>query len=243
MTLIEVMLVIAIGAFLTILGFRQYQVYRQDADVQQLKYNIDMIFQGLANFYYANCGWGVNGMTHSPGTPPTPGLLSPTHLPSPKNPYPIQIRQDLVQTGFLNAPLPLSPLIDRGGDSSPYAGYTAQFNRYDTTRTTPAAIGTVVMWQAQVAIKLKNAGQAEQYKLLLQADCRATTPSALCRPTLPLPGPYLIWARMPAFATPSSESTYGLTNQVNKEFTEMYTTYSILNSTNHSKQQYFLCGS
>lgn len=243
MTLIEVMLVIGIGASLLILGIRQYQVYRQDADVQQLKYNIDMIFQGLANFYYANCGWGVTGATHSPGAPPTPGLLSPTHSPPPKNPYPIQIRQDLVQTGFLNAPLPLSPLIDGSNPSNPYAGYIAQFNRYDTSRATPAAIGTVVMWQAQVAIKLKNERLAEQYKLLLQADCRATTPSALCRPTLPSPGPYLIWARMPAFATPTSESTYSFTNQVNKEFTEMYTTYSISNLTNHSKQQYFLCGS
>jgi type II secretory pathway pseudopilin PulG len=245
-TLIEVVLVLVLGASILMMGIRQYQSFKRDTDVQQLKYNVDMLFQALANFYYANCGFGIP----KAGDTPTPGRLSPTYSPAPTTPYTSISAMYLATNGFLNTTLPLNPLVDNSGEQ--YNGYTVQFNQYHSDRMIPTRgsppsslvkMGTVYIWKAQVAVKLKQAAQAEQYKSLLGADCSASDPHALCSSASS--GDYLIWERMPSFATPSSESNYGLTNQTNKQFNQMYTTYPILNLTNgtRSNDQFFLCGS
>lgn len=54
-TLIEVMLVMVIASTLILMGIRMYTQYQRDAEIIEMKYNIDALFQAMSKYYYANC--------------------------------------------------------------------------------------------------------------------------------------------------------------------------------------------
>lgn len=230
-TLIEIILVIVIGAAIIILGMRQYQSFRIDADVQQLKYNVDMIFQAMADYYQANC----KGGTLDPTSPFFAGT----------NPVPIDITT-LRNQAFLTANLLLSPIIESTG---PGGGYILQFNRVtpDPDRMIGSIpIGKIVLWKAQVAAQFTDDAKALRYRNLLAAECTsALTGNAVSPCTSGSAGNYVVWERLPSFAVPASGSGYGLSNARLKQFNQMYTTYPILYLTSGFKtsSQYYLCGS
>lgn len=277
--LIEVLLVLAIAAAIIVMGIRQYQSFRQDADVQQLKYNIDTIFQAMNQFYKVNCLGSVNAAGVL-----VPGLLNPSHKPVPVSPYPIIITTDLVNNGFLAAnPFPLSPLVDNS--SPPFGGYVAQFNQTALASNTkkvcvaakgpypnnPAtgiaasqnctsavAVGTIVTWNAQVAVLMKNSATAQQYLKMLNADCTSTkgllgkgTTVSPCGSggliSLGAKGAYLVFTRQPTFSSTGTTPDEWEANQTASQFTQMYTTYPVvylLNSAGQTQSgpQYYYCG-
>jgi hypothetical protein len=54
-TLLEVMLVLAIGASLLLLGVQQYKQFARQASFSEVKKNVDLLFEGLGRYYQANC--------------------------------------------------------------------------------------------------------------------------------------------------------------------------------------------
>lgn len=53
--LFEIMLVLTVMAFITLVAVQQYQGYRREADIALVKSNIDNIFEAMRAYYFANC--------------------------------------------------------------------------------------------------------------------------------------------------------------------------------------------
>jgi len=279
-TVFEVLLVLVIGASLLLITIRQFQSYRVDADVQQLKYNVDTIFQAMARYYKVNCYGRVDpdnaGTAYNPPGQIEPGTLNPNH-PDVTNPFPVNIQTDLIDKRFLisNLPtgLPLNPLVDYSDGN--LGGYVAQFNEsildryvcettngnvsvntpYDTNCTSKKQMGTIVIWRAQVAVKLNDPDTTDQYLRLLNGDCLSdydagTQTVAPCQ-GFPGSGSYVVWERLPSFASPDLQTDYWLQNPTVQQFTQMYQTYPMVylitppNEGNipGGQPQYIYCGS
>ena len=160
-TLFEVLLVLAIAASIIIMSIKQYQSYRFDADIQAVRYNVDTIFEAMAQYYKVNC-YGSIDPAHANQDPYgqiIPGGLNPDNSQIGTNPtsipsVPIDIQQTLAGKGFWpisiaqtttptppNPPvppttqpplIPPNPLVDTTGPG--YQGYVAQFNPYVENR-------------------------------------------------------------------------------------------------------------
>lgn len=268
-SLIEVILVIVIGAGLLLLSVNQYLSFRRDADALQLQSNVDTLLQALAQFYYANC-YGTYNPNAIPPTPPlTPGALNPAAVPVPKNPFPVTIQTMLVNNGYLTGPFPINPLVNSGTPSTQFGGYVAQLNEYtqnrltclggtNATGVTPATgctggnvqIGVIVIWKPQVAVLIKDPTKVNSYQGLLNADCTSSLTGTTVSPcSAKKPGNYLVWERMPSFpATQGNSNAWGMRPVINN-FTQLYTTYSKVYlttvkgvTTPKNQTQYFLCG-
>lgn len=260
-TLLEALLVLAIGAAILLLGIRQYQVYRVDADIQQLRANVDYIFQSMAAFYQANCSLRYNPNNNNF----TPYRLNPGANPT--NPFPLNITEDLIDAGFLTATLPISPLVDTSGPGTD--GYVAQLNGLVTGQnrlvcvtgssanntisppqcTATRPIGVKVVWMLQVAVQILDKDNAEQYKNLLGADCLSSVSGNVIAPcTANSTGDYAVWQRAPSFATTNYTREGWLANPLVSQFTQMYTTYPsgyLIQSGGrmpNNNTQYFFCG-
>lgn len=262
-SLLEVMLVLVIGSGIMMMAMSQYQSMRRDSDVEQINFNVDQIFQAAADFYHANCRVQTDPVT---GQVEGTGKLDPRYIDDdgnaspPDNPYPITV-SELMTAGFMTNTLPLNPLIETSGLNG---GYVVQFNQFtpapDRTvltslSTTPVKLGQIIIWRIQVAVELHDVAKAASYKNLLRADCLSTLDSSGTSVTpcsevtsVPTAAPvYAVWERLPSFAVPGSNSGLWMTNAVNKEFTQLYDTQSIvlLGGLPESSypQQYYLCGS
>jgi hypothetical protein len=229
-TLLEALLVLAIGISFVLLGLRQYNSYRLDADIMQLNANIDTLFQAAANYYKANCPKGK--------------ALDPTIATG--STKTLNITTDLLTPRFLESTFPIaSPLVD---SSAPGGGYAVQFNKSTAPRMqqvcanpptcsslTSDQIGTVVFWKIQVSVHLLNtsAAQLEVMKKYLNADSTTATD--------------VVFVRLPAFASSKSDqSVLWPSMPLVKQFNQMYTTNPITDLTNqdHSTEyQYFYCSS
>lgn len=252
MSLLEVMLVLAIGSGIIVLGLRQYESLKRDSDASQLLYNVDQIFQAAADYYQANCRRQIDPLTGL--AVGTAGTLDPDYTPQPTNPYSISVA-DLISGGYLTAKLPSNPLVNESGSNG---GYVVQFNLVtpvpDRTVVTSSGstvkLGQIIMWRIQVAANLKNATTATSYKNILRADC-LSAPSATGTAISPcsdgVSGTYVVWERLPSFAVPESNSNLWMTNATVKKFNQLYQTYPMLYlmglPTSYYPQQNYLCGS
>src|SRR3990167_2055485 len=223
-TLLEVLFVLAIGASLLMIGLRQYFTFKLDADVAQVKANVDKIFQAMAFYYYANCTGEYLYRTSSTCA----ARLDPRCTGYISNNIPINIQSDLATNGYLDKwPLPISPILGTGGSN----GYIAQFNWSQTTRTVSKGtgsgtynVGTIITWQAQVAVNIKNSAQAELYKNLLGGDCTSSLSGNLIAPcSSNSSGPYVVWARLPSTITSNTPGWSAM--PLIKQFNQMYTTW------------------
>lgn len=250
-TLIEMLLVMVIAMSFIVLAIRQYQIWRHDADIRQLQYNVSTLFQAMNGFYKANCA-------------PAEGKLNPNQEASP--PVVVNVADDLQD--YMTAPLPVSPLVNNADNN----GYILQFNQYTQDRNAcvepngkdcdkEQKIGEVVVWMSQVAVKLapsisNNATAAQAYLHLLNGDCLSKMDGNKVEPCpsegglAPIIGPgeaYVVWQRAPSFTTSENKSSYWVTNPTLNQFTQQYRTYSdayILNTkgSTPTKKQYFYCG-
>ncbi len=240
--LLETMLVLVIAGTILVFGLRQYQLYRVEQSFEQVKYNVDQLFLAAAHFYQANCS--------------AEKVLDPNFTPPPSNPYPLDISKDLQTPGFLLNWQPLNELID---DTAAGQGYVVQLNSSTATRniyacwnfdtptcTLPQSIQsnqkTIILWRIQIAVKLKNAANIRTYQSPLLADCVSDTATA-CKQDAANPT-YLIWQRLPSFASPKTRTSLWVTMPVLKVFNLQYThdqMYEFQNET-YAESQNYLCG-
>jgi prepilin-type N-terminal cleavage/methylation domain-containing protein len=133
-TLLEVMLVLAIGSAIVYMSIQQYLSYRKDADAVAVKANVNAIFQAMSAYYRKNCyGFTEDGTM----TAADYGTLNPANPTSPGNNKYIDIQADLITPGLFwkagaATNLVRNPLIDDAGAiSASLLGYVAQFNKVD----------------------------------------------------------------------------------------------------------------
>lgn len=252
-TVQEVLLVVAIGAVITVIGLRLNNMLRRQSNVATVQSNVNTLFQAAASFYYANCRRQIDIET---GPVAGTGLLDPTDdgtsPVAPPNPYPVT--SVLGPQNFLKTALFSDPII---------ADYVVQYNqvtpapdRVVQTPTGPVNVGQIIMWRIQVSGQLRPqfVANARQYLALLGGNClaRAKTPTTItpCSEVgaVPVGGTiYVVWERMPSNAVLSSQTGQMLNNARYKMNTQLYTTYSqqylmSLPASSYPAQNY-LCGS
>lgn len=270
-TLVEALLVIAIGAMLIFFSIRQYQIYKVDNDVRQLQLNVDQFFQALSQFYSAQC-YGTTRSDQT-GFATTYGRLHPRITSS--NTIAISPVTDLQTPGYITGnSFPLSPLVDTTGPaaSDPYNGYILQFNRVNEVKricttacnasqpvtginsannccdSTPPQTGTMVIWKPQVAVLMKDPATALIYLRLLGGDCLSSLSGATvtpCSGTGTGSGNYVVWQRQISYGSPDVNQDSMLLNPTVKQFTNMYRVEPIteLAGRNHTSEfQYYVCG-
>lgn len=122
-SLLEIMLVLAIGGVILSASIQQYLSYRVHADAMQVKANVEAIFQAMAFYNRAEC----YGSTDNSGNV-NPGALNPANpsLSTLPSTLLINITTQLRNAGYLSETIPVSPLITTSGIGT--QGYVAQFN-------------------------------------------------------------------------------------------------------------------
>lgn len=251
LSLVEALLVLIIATSILFFSLRQYEVFRRDADIQQVKANVDVLFVAMAEFYKANCYGQVDPTTGAV----TAGRLNPAHASNPlPGPVHIDINADLIAGGYLtdDVPFPLSPIVDNSADpTDKFSGYIVQFNSAQATRTMNGTIGTVVTWKPQIAVRIKDTTLTSQYLNLLNGNCLSSLSGNTVTPCPTAgssTGTYVVWERMPSLVSSKANSTLWPLRAVLNQFTQMYTTHSTTylltrsGLTPANQTQYYLCG-
>lgn len=262
-TLLETMLVAVIASSIIMMSFQQYQSYKLDSDIMQVKYNVDQLFRAASYYYQANCRNQWNASTGAPiaGS----GALDP--LNNPTNPTVITPIQ-LLQQGYMRQALPLVPKLVYDDGSNTMAGYVVQYNLLTPQQARTVAlsnggtanVGNVYVWRIQVAVYIKpntfsfkgvpisSKDAAIKYMSMLGGLCVSDLNGSFVTPctSVTTVGDYVVFERLPSFASPETESGLYPTNAVNKQFNQQYTTYPILYLTGSTPAanapQNYLCG-
>jgi type II secretory pathway pseudopilin PulG len=244
MTLLEVLLVIVIGIAILILGFRQYQNIKAESDFQIIQYNVDTLFSAMSLYFQANCSQGT---------------LSPSYLSPQKfsTPFPISINNDLMNPtyAYLTVLPKASSLVS---STNGWTSYIVQFNpQINIRQMTPNQtgnnlnnnLGMALIWTIQVAVHMKSNTGVQTYANILDAACISSMQNGMvtsCNSN-PTPGKYIVFQRLPSWASPNSLSNYWTMNPQVKLFKQLYTTAPfqyLMNSQGYSTQgnmQYYLC--
>lgn len=179
LTLVEMMLVLAIASVLITMAINQYRLSEKDSAFRKMQYTVDILFQGMSNYYIANCR---NPIDRSDPTGSTlvmhAGSLDPrdtTTTPQP-NPFPIITGAGalnlLVSNGILGPkdwPPLANELIDTtAGDK----GYVTQFNLTDLGAATRSPTAYYNNWMkssdpqvsSQLAVSLSNVGRIYKWR-------------------------------------------------------------------------------
>lgn len=246
-TLLEVLLVLAVIAMILALSLKQYQLFRRDGDIQQLQYNVDILFDAMVGYFRANC---TKKFVQQPNSK---GIVVVT-------------LDNLIKGHFLvvpNGKMIPSPFLDTSGTSQ---GYALQFNqllvnnpaklpqRYVTLQAgvNPTPVGNVSAWEIQVSVRLKDPQTAMQMKSFLAANCLSSgSPSngvTTCSQAQLNADQYAVFERLPTFASAQYNSQLWIMSPLVRQFTQMYTTLPILILTGDSSNQnfipnqYYYCG-
>ncbi len=250
-TLLETMLVLAIASTMLVMGIKVYSQFQFQANEQKVLANVSRLLLGLEGFYDANCRQALD----SDSTPLSEGQLDP--IVTDASTVVLDINADLLTPGFVSSTewRPNNPLVDNTGPSK---GYYVQYNRVqsggqdpvmsvyactgpkdssggsacDTTSGTVLATNfqqsRVVIWVAQVAVKLSSSltsAQWTQIKNDLSANCISTLSGesvAACIPT-PTANGYLVWTKMPSGYHPDITSDNWTAMPYVKQFNMQYT--------------------
>lgn len=265
-TMLELMLVILIGSSILLFSLEQYREYQANQYAIQLRSSVDSILQAMSYYYQGNCQRGTLSPSMLPAFPPNPPIfnrngnlwndLNNGFLPANWQGLNVIVDNSAanqgysVQFNYYEATKPISP----GRNTTVCSPFWSSGNPFIASgcSTTPAPIiGSIIVgWQIQVAVKMHDPNTTLDYMGLAGADCAlATLPTnqpADCsqQPANP-PYNYLIWLRLPSFASPTIGTPLWLTTPMVKQFNEAYThdpMYEIfMRST--SSPYYYLCGS
>lgn len=244
-TLLEIMLVLAVGASIILLGIWQYQSFRRDSDIQQLKYNVSTIFQAMSFYYSANCNGRLNPVTNKI----VPGVLNPNKTSAAIVPVDLNelITQGYFTTYSQGNVFPQSPFTGTTGPGY-LGGYIAQFNQYEQERMVcqntntavtavdandpnchPVSMGLIENYTIQVAVLLADEllDDANTYLQLLGGDCLSSLSGNNVLPCAQSnnSGNYIVFEKLPSEVT--ANSAYGTNNYNIKQFNQEYTTYPI----------------
>lgn len=271
-TLLELLLALAIGLTVAVMGLRLYATFERDVHAQALLANVNQIFQAMGNYYLVNCrqmrrGDGVVVV----GT----GKLDPTNTNyssylSSTNPDTVIALSDTVNTlisgGFLSSWRPANGLVDATA-SGTSNGYQAQFTRLPDTAmsvyacnnddgtppctqsgltalngTAPTAQSYVVRWQAEVSVTFDTATEAAKVAPMIGGTV-TTDAQGKASSTV-------TWKRSALTVTPTSSSDW-IMSPAMKVFNMQYTNDGmaalsgvIWDSTSGAPQvpYYYLCG-
>ncbi len=265
------MLVLSISGMIFVLGIRMYQSFQNTLQLQELKYNVDEIFDAAANYYKANCAAGDF-------SPKPPSFLSQfpvntgTVTYPPTSPFIVSIASSLIGMGYLDSMPPTNPLIDTSAGES---GYIVQLNPIVTTTalpvnacvvltpgtrcqpitntTIPTTQAQVVTWAVQVAVKVQPQSKITAYAAAVGADCMSNTSSSGGTVDACSLGnashAFLVWSRIPSAALKKG-SVFSSSMQILKQYNLMYShdaNYEMssgYSSTTSPAQApvYYLCG-
>lgn len=258
-TLVESMLVAVVSILLIGLSVRQYESYRQDAEVSQLTYNVDQVLQAAGYYYQANCRNQFNASTEKYIT--GSGTLDPSN--SPTNPFNIDVVSDLYTPGYLKASITRNPLVYYPGVSTNMdvilKPYRVQFNLTtpQQQRTvalsdgTTANLGTIYVWRIQVSVLMKDSATAQAYYRVLKATCLSRLQGNIVLPCPAVPTPptsldtYMVFERLPSLTGSQNTSGLNITNARVNQFNQTQTTIPMLyltGSSTASTAQNYLCG-
>lgn len=227
-TLLEIMLVLAIGSSLILLGVRQYQQYRQEQYPQELKLKIDQLFQAAAAYYHANCKTFKDGSAITIKELQDNGFLASNW--SSTNPlvnyYVIQFNQNPPTERFI---------------------YTCYAGTCETPQAISAGNKNVYTYQIQIAAKMVTSSEPlrESYKMLLGADCLSNlngTQVAPCQSSSATGGDYLVWTRSPSLAAFQSNSNLWPSLHQVKQFNLQYTHDAMYEMINPNEYGDYQCG-
>jgi type II secretory pathway pseudopilin PulG len=249
-TLLEVLLGMAIAGAILVLGIRLTQSLQNTQQLEQLRYNIDQLFQAASNYYKANCASGDFSPTPPDVLSPYPRSTSTgiSYPPALTSYFRIPVVGKLIGDGYLTNWSPANPMVDNTGGES---GYIVQLNpivlntisanacevvrkgircvKTTPTSTIPTNQATIVTWTIQVAVKVKPASKARAYAAVLGADCVSgesvgsvpTTVDA-CPSANPAAN-YLVWKRTPSATTLKNASVLNATLPQLQQFNLQYT--------------------
>lgn len=265
LTLLETMLVLAIAASIILMGLKQYELQDTEKNYLLLKYNVEELFQGLKQYYQVNC----DDMVSASGTVTRKGTLSP-HSPQPVNtslPFPVSITtlQPYLQKDWpryapvVENPSGISSYIAQFNPSSPPPernAYACQYFGSGAPQCTDPLQRNIVnskilLWQAQVAVKMLDPSKTIAYVGVVGADCAVNDlPSDRpinCSTDAVKEGNavYMVWQRLPSFASTTIKSAHQIANPVAKQFKLQYThdpMYEMYNQNSGTNYQYYLCG-
>lgn len=242
-TILEILLVLVIGAVILTLATQQYLSYKRDADIAMVKNNKDILFLAMYRYFMANCA--KEGGAFNPKN----NTISNTVV------VPVST---LKSEGYLQSPLTYSPLVDyeTTESSDPSDAYIVQFNLiypyperiYKTIGqdglVVDAPIGNIVLWKAQVAVPLLNVDDADVMQQLLGSTCLSTATSQgvlPCSDETTTSGNYAVWDQLPSTGAHSilSSTIAGV-----RQFKLMYTTHPelvLVESPDLRREQFFIC--
>lgn len=268
MTLLEIMLVLAIAASMILMGIQLYQSSETEKNYFVLKTNVDLLFQAMKGYYQTECDlyFSENGSVGSKGAL----TFNPANAPIPPAFASISFDVTTVNRYIASTwPRYTSVVYD---NSSEAASYFAQFNPLTGTNKKtyacwyfgsgspvcdPASTlssSNIVLWQAQIAVKMKDPAKTTYYVGIAGADCAVDTiPSdapvncATGGVTMGVSANYMVWQRLPSFSSPNIRSPNWISNPVVKEFKLQYThdpMYELYNpsATLPDMYQYYYCG-
>lgn len=260
-TLIEVLLGLVIGASLILLGLQTYQQFNDQGNINKAQYNINVLFQGLRGFYLSNCINNRNYTTGNVMSMSLIGALDPSYLPADvaQPSYPIPITTLLADAYVGNWNAGFSPIITNYVvqlnlyNNTTYPGYArnVQFCYSGTCSSeTTVATDNIYLWTAQVAVQVGNVAKIQLYKSLLGADCISSLAGSIVTPCSqsPTANDYLVFERLPSFATTDSNSPLWMSIPMLKLFKAQYTNdedYAVTtrdNSYFQGSYQNYLCG-
>lgn len=251
-TLLETMLALAIAVSLVVFGLRVFDQFSFQAKEQKIAANVNQLFQALKGYYDANCRQSLD--TNS--TAQSSGRLDPLVSDTPSIPPFLtrSIATDLVTPGFLTSWQPINALVDNSATDNGYfvqynrvlsgsidpvmsvyactgSSNSPSCNAMNgsvlaTSMSQPTNQSRVIIWVAQVAVKLSDSltpAQWIQIKNDLNADCVSTSASKADCTTTPSGSGYLIWQRMPSAYNPNITSDYWTSTPYVKQFNMQYT--------------------
>jgi hypothetical protein len=230
LSLLEVMLALAVATVMIMVSVRQIEVYELDNNVEIIKANIDNLFAAAAQYYRANCNSTLSVTAGS-----SLGVAISALIFTPN--------------GYSSIPINNAGCLVKVSDAT--GGYVVQYNSIATnptntncgwqdcsSSTTPVAPTqnalsstlAVSFLQIQVSILLNNLKQVNYVKSVLGADCLSTvkagsSPTTIntCVATTPSGATWLVFTRLPSYASPQTASAYWGMMPMLKEFNLQYT--------------------
>lgn len=240
-TIFETLLVLAVMGAILVFSIQQYLLYKRDADIRIVQANVDLLFYAMEKQFRTNCNY--------------PGTIFAKYY---DNQYLTDSLFDLTHYKYLilkNNTLPPSPIVNADGQDQ---GYRMQFNQIQnkdgtlpqrTIQTANGKVntGSIVLWQIQVSVELKDQDNAKLYKNLLGADCLSTVSGYYVLPCDQAPtdaNQFAVWMRLPSYASSEANAAYWQMKPNVKQFSQMYSTNPILSLTNGTltSSQYYTCG-
>jgi prepilin-type N-terminal cleavage/methylation domain-containing protein len=262
MTLLEMMLVLAIAGSIILAGLRVYQSSETDNNYLILRSNVDFLFQAMQGYYQQECDlyFSADGSVRRRGLltfNPNNGDAAPDLSPVPF---------DVTLTNqYISAPWPRYVSVV-GRDTT---AYRAQYNpssgknkqayvcaSYNSPRCSEAMLipeSNIVLWQAQIVVKMIDPSKTTYYVGKAGADCAVNSVSSAapvdCSTGVKMgdSAAYMVWQRMPSFSSTNIRSSHWISNPSRKIFKQQYThdpMYELYNSNPASTEvnRYYYCG-